>query len=312
MRVSAFHCINYVYISTCFLATIFLSIYSLHRYIKNEDITLTKITTFLSTKDAIYPSLSFCILDPFLKENFEVYGDKEINATSYVDFLLGNTWNELLEKVDYDHVTISLSESLKSGYYITLNKHYIKWDADFYVSFRSASRKCFTINAPFPERDLLWIYSVNINDSIFPKGARSYSNKILTYIHYPGQRLTSYYTMKQFADSRQNKSNEYVMEFEVRNIDVISRRNKINEPCVEDWKNYDQFYMENLMNNIGCHPPQWKFDSKFPNCSSDQQMRNLSRQPLAYDVASFTQPCKIIDRLDYTYSESDLGFNKWS
>ena len=118
--------------------------------------------------------------------------------------------------------------------------------------------------------------------------------------------------MKQFADSRKNKSNEYVMEFEVRNIDVISRRNKIKEPCVEDWKNYDQFYMENLMNNIGCHPPQWKFDSKFPNCSSDQQMRNLSRQPVAYDVASFTQPCKIIDRLDYTYSESDLSFNKWS
>ena len=215
MKISPFHYINYVYVSTCFSATIFLSFYSLHRYIKNEDITLTKITTFLSTKDAIYPSLSFCILDPFLKKNFEVYGDHEINATSYDDFLLGNKWNERLEKVDYDHVTISLSESLKSGYYVTLNNHYIKWDADFYVSFRSAARKCFTINAPFPERDLLWIYSVNINNSIFPEGARSNSNRILTYIHYPGQRFTSYYTMKQFADSRQNKSNEYVIEFEV-------------------------------------------------------------------------------------------------
>ena len=215
MKISPFQYVNYVYVSTCFSATIFLSFYSLHRYIKNEDITLTKITTFLSTKDAIYPSLSFCILDPFLKKNFEVYGDHEINATSYDDFLLGNTWNERLAKVDYDHATISLSESLKFGYYVTFNNHYIKWDADFYVSFRSAARKCFTINAPFPERDLLWIYSVNINNSIFPEGTRSYSNRILTYIHYPGQRFTSYYTMKQFADSRQNKSNEYVIEFEV-------------------------------------------------------------------------------------------------
>ena len=97
---------------TCFLATISLSIYSLYRYIKNEDTTSIKITTFLSTKEAIYPSLTLCILHPFLKQKFDVYEDKGINMTSYIDYLNGNEWNESFLTVDYDDVTVSLSENL--------------------------------------------------------------------------------------------------------------------------------------------------------------------------------------------------------
>ena len=69
---------NSIYVMLCLLATICLSIYSFSRYNKNEDTTSIKITSFLSTKDAIYPSMSFCILPPFIEEKFQVYGDIEI------------------------------------------------------------------------------------------------------------------------------------------------------------------------------------------------------------------------------------------
>ena len=243
----------------CSLATIGLSIYSVYRYIKNEDTTSIKLITFLSTKDAIYPSLSFCILPPFLEKNFDIYGDKDINMTSYIDFLNGNTWNESFLIVDYDSVTVSMSESLNSAGYTTHSRSHFAWDADYSVSFRSAKRKCFTINSPFPKTGLLWYFYVSINNSIFPAGVRSESNSIYTYIHYPGQRFTAYYTIKHDFPTRQNKSNEYDMIFEVRNIDVITRRNKYDVPCVEDWRNYDQNFMKSLMNDIGCNPSHWKF-----------------------------------------------------
>lgn len=67
---------------SCLLATIGLSIYSIYRYIKNEDTISIKLTTFFSTKDAIYPSLSLCILPPFLERNFDMYGNKDIDMTS--------------------------------------------------------------------------------------------------------------------------------------------------------------------------------------------------------------------------------------
>ena len=300
--------ITFVYMVTCFLATISLSIYSLYRYIKNEDTTSIKITTFLSTKEAIYPSLSFCILIPFLKHKFNVYEDKGINMTSYVDYLNGNDWNESFLSVDYDDVTVSLSENLIKAEYWTLSDSNHDWDVDYYVSFRSAFQKCFTINAPFPEKDLLEGFDVHINNSIFPTGSRydyrDYSD-IVTYIHYPGQRYTAYYTFKNDFDSRKNENSSYEMIYKVRNIDVISRRNKIDEPCEEDWKNFDQKIMEKRMNDVGCHPPHWKLESMLPNCTSAKDMKHLSKEPSQYEVALAPQPCRIIDRLDYTYTERD-------
>ena len=91
---------------------------------------------------------------------------------SCIDYLNGNEWNESFLSVDYDDVTVSLSENLLNAVYWTLSDSYHEWDADYYVSFRSPFQKCFTINAPFPEKNLLRQFDVNINNSIFPTGAR--------------------------------------------------------------------------------------------------------------------------------------------
>ena len=100
------------------------------------------------------------------------------------------------------------------------------------------------------------------------------------------------------------------MTFNVRNIDVITRRNKIEEPCVEDWKNFDKKFMEKLINDVGCHPSHWKLESKLPDCKSAKEMKYFSEEPSAYEVAIATQPCKIIDRLDYSYTERDAIFGR--
>ena len=184
------------------------------------------------------------------------------------------------------------------------------WDADYYVSYRSPMRKCFTINSPFPKNDLLWSFYVSIKNSIFPDGKRSDANRIYTYIHYPGQRLTAFHTVKYEFPTRLDKSNDYVMDFDVRNIDIITWRNKFHEPCVEDWRNYDQIFMKSRMNDIGCHPSHWKIDSNLPICSSAKQMKNVSYQPATYKVETSPQPCRIIDRLDYTYTERDMDSDR--
>ena len=67
---------------------------------------------------------------------------------------------------------------------------------------------------------------------------------------------------------------------------------------------------EKFMNDVGCHPPHWKLESKLPNCTSAKEMKYFSEEPSAYEVAFATQPCKIIDRLDYTYTERDAIFGR--
>ena len=295
----------------CILATVGLSIYSMYRYSLNEDTTEVRVTSFLSSKDSIYPSLSFCILPPFLKNNFTIYGDENINLTSYQNFLKGDFWDDKMLKVDYDNVTIALSDNLINGTYKTHSRKVgiVDWNVQYFVSFRSLQRKCFTIRAPTPTNGLLLHSWLKIKSDIFPEGKISDDQKIYTYLHYPGQRFTAYYTIKNDFDSRQNKSNNYRMVFRVQNIDVIIRRNKMHEPCLDGEQHYDELYLQKWTQKIGCRPYHWKFEDKndiTPICSNSSQMKKFLMQPDTIDVESFTPPCKTIDQLEYIYHEEDI------
>ena len=104
-------------------------------------------------------------------------------------------------------------------------------------------------------------------------------------------------------------SKNYQMSFRVQNIDVITRRNKYYEPCMEDLNYYDYHFIQNWMRRIGCHPPHWRFRNKYELnvCTNASQLKNFSEQPDTADIESFVPPCKMIDQLDYTYLEHDLS-----
>ena len=306
--------LSFAFSMICLFATIGLTIYAMYRFSKNEDTTLVRFTTFLSSKDAIYPSFSFCILPPFLEKQFEVYRDDLINMTSYKEFLDGTIWDESFLKVDYDNVTVSFIDNLLEAEYATqdLNDSSIfvrkNMEISHHVSFRSSERKCFTIDAPLDEDQPLWYFRVKINEGIFPGGKRlsSYhSNWMKTYLHYPGQRFPAIYTIKSDFSPRQNKRNNYTMQFNIKNMEVITRRNRIGEPCEQDWRNYDKHIMEGMMKKVGCRPPHWNTILDLPICSEPNQMKTLSRQPGTAMVESFIQPCKVISQLDYTYEEHE-------
>ena len=100
------------------------------------------------------------------------------------------------------------------------------------------------MKAPVLDTDLLWKFKFKVKTKILPDGERSH-DYVYTYLHYPGQRFTAYYTIKDtFINTFIYKNNSYAMQFEARNIDVITRRNKRYQPCVEDWRQYDQNVME--------------------------------------------------------------------
>ena len=312
MKTINFKTFKYIYFTICFCATIGLSVYSIYRFVINEDTTLVKVTKFLSSKEALYPSFSFCILHPFLENKFGDYGDEKFNISSYRNFLDGSHWNDDMLKIDYDKVTVSLYDNLIGAEYNTHSRNSVDWNVKHFVSFRSSERKCFTIKAPSLEKDLIFWSSVKIKNRIFPSGMRTSSNEMYTYLHYPGQRFTAYYTIKTDFESRKNKTTNFRMEFRVRNIDVITRRNKIHEPCMNNLQYYDYYFMEYWMHKVGCHPPHWRFrkDKSLPVCSNTSQMKEFAEQPHTNDLESFDPPCKHIDQLDYIYHEVDLNDNR--
>ena len=107
MQIISFKTIDRLFFMICLFATIYLSIYSLIRYCKDEDTTVLKVTKFFSSNESIYPSLTFCIAPPFLDSQFDMFGDDAINPKSYKRFLEGEFWDERLADIDYDNVTVS-------------------------------------------------------------------------------------------------------------------------------------------------------------------------------------------------------------
>ena len=312
MQIRILSQIRYTYFACCLIATICLSIYSIFRYVSNEDTTTLKITKFLSSNDAIYPSFSFCILDLFLTEKFADYKDEQINLTSYKKFLKGEIWNARMLKVEYDNVTVSLSENLLWAKYKTHSDIFVNWDVEYFVSFRSPDIKCFTIKAPNLPEGLLLGSGIQIGNNIFPEGKRSVLHKISTNFHYSGQQFTSLDAIKSDFDFRKNTTNNYRMQFRVRNVEVITRRDKKYEPCVKEWKYYDLYYQQYWMNQFGCRPPYWKFgnDNVLPVCSTLNEMKKFSRNfHITKDNQLIKPPCKVIDRLDYIFEEHDVDDN---
>ena len=67
----------------------------------------------------------------------------------------------------------------------------------------------------------------------------------------------------------------------------------------------NHFVIDDIMEETGCHPSHWIQPTSLPLCTNATGMKNFSLQPTTLKVEMYDPPCKIIERLDYTYKEKD-------
>ena len=95
--------INHIIFFGCIFATIGLSVYSISRFCQNEDITLVQSSTYHSSEERIYPSISLCLLPPFIGNEFDKFEDYTINMTSYIQFWMkkvrGQCWDNMFHQL---------------------------------------------------------------------------------------------------------------------------------------------------------------------------------------------------------------------
>lgn len=96
-----------VFYFVCVILTIVAVFKCINTFLQDNDVSLVNFKKFNSDKDAVYPSVSLCFGNPFLKEQLVLLGS---NVSSYVNFLTGNEWDETLVRIDYDKVTVDISQ----------------------------------------------------------------------------------------------------------------------------------------------------------------------------------------------------------
>ena len=87
-------------------------------------------------------------------------------------------------------------------------------------------------------------------------------------LHYPNQMLIASTPWLYKWKPRLKKDN-YIMQFRVKSITVVNRRDQFRSPCIDDRTGYDQYVRNSIMKEQGCKPLYWKSKLDIAECNSE-------------------------------------------
>ena len=338
-----------LYHSICLFSAIALTIWCIHQYSLNHDVTEIAFKEFHGNSDDIYPSLTLCLKDPFLGDRLRKY-DQNLTISLYKAFLRGGAihryypWKTEWAEINYDEVTITLEDFLtKINIFFLTNdvyqNHLTTWEVvnnslmqkivtstvtspqyetvnrlNSYVSARQAEYKCFTFDIPFIKGKLVSKLDMDVNASIFGEEIRpKHNEQFFITLNYPNQFIRSSQRHSVYLGGETTSSNCFLLETVVGSMEVFNRRDKAGERCNNDWRHHDQNVLGDIIGKVGCNPKHWMIKSKLEYCSTRQQYQEINKE--FHNVKTYMPPCRGMEKLTETVYETDLGFKcfggKW-
>ena len=312
---------RHLYSITCVSATLSMAIFWVYKYSWDEDLCLVDYKRFEDGTAGTYPTVSLCFSEPFLKQKMEEFGT---NISSYIGFLRGETDDANAASIDYDAITLVLMDyhishtiSWKNGSKFKYNKFA---HSDLLITnqtfngfwYSGIFLKCYGIEVMSKEIDY---FIILFNQEIFPNktrppgtNARTKRYFVVSY-HYPQQMLALTSAFQNYIWPKVKL--DYKMTFVMRSFEIITRRNKRRNPCLDHGISYDTFTLQNYMNEIGCIPPYLNNTIELPICKDKEKMRKTSIQLLNKKSTSsqVINPCEYIGNLQFSYSEQHYGGN---
>ena len=301
----------------CWTATVTLIAYWLYRFKLNEDLSIVEYKKYYESKTDVFPVVSLCLRNPFSKKNFRMTSPG-INETSYVNFLEGKYFVPEMLTIDYENITLDMSKYVveyyvewrngSHGNYSPTNddgKIFTSSYAGFWLNWLY---NCYALKVP-PDKQIQ-IFSVLVKSNIFPSSNRPQHYDMMVLLHYPNQLLRSLKTIKYAWPKRETNDN-YVMRFKINGVEIMRRRNKNSRPCYKNWENHDDNVIGKHTNTVGCRAPYQDPSDNIAPCSTKDQMKK-ARFTLRSDEYGILPPCKGMEKIYYTYEESELSGTDWS
>ena len=316
-----------VWTCSCIVATLATMAWQLSNYYNGKEETVVDYRRYNDIDYDLYPSLSLCWTMVINEEKLKMYGAK-FNSTAYGKFLAGEFWDKDMLTVEYDNVMPDFDD-----YIVTYGYKDSSWRGQsLYPTslgnqkkhlFKETSflgDKCFTIDLPFRKGLFITRFHLHFKSSIFGKGGRLDTpantlflnfdeTKFKIILHYRNQLVSAISLAKDYWPPRAPGSpNSYLMRLMVGGGEVMVRRNTNRRPCSDGVPEYDKQIVEYLMNRVRCKPPYWKSTSALKNCSTQNQLWQLTR---LYSKAMFISnreafytvkpQCRSLERIQYDF-----------
>ena len=299
----------------CQASAMSLIIYWIYLFTLNKDLCTVDYKTFQHETEDYYPILSLCFTDKSSDKLFTFY-DYSLNQSTYIEFLEGKHFDSSLLKIDYDNVSIDMSEYIVQQWGRYENGTKLARDL---VSFKpkelsmkskywfhqSSFYNCYPLKAP--QTKGLSSYGITLKNSIFQNESWPSAN-FTTLIHYPNQIMTSRSTIK-YAWPQRQANDTLIMRFKINGVEILRRRINGLQPCNQNWRNYDDDILVTHLNKIGCRAPYQNPSKYFPICDTIETMKR-TKIGLFPKESELYPPCKSMEKLYYTYEETHSPYIK--
>ena len=280
MKSNLSNCIDILFKALCLLVVFVMIGYWFIKFIQDEDVCLVDYKPIKEANDIHYPEVSLCFQYP-------------------------GKLHEDISTINFTHLSINMTQYFLrttvvwkngSGHLIQEAKPYLSFSGFKYGSYL----KCFSIFIP----DLDWgevkfiahWYSIELYVNRFPPSMGG----VVARIHQPNQFLHT--DDAQYLSSNMDVSEGVSLGILMTGFEVMKRRNKVKEPCVTNWNEFDQIYTTQHITEFQCSPPYFEPSEHFPICSDEKKIED-SRFEVSRirSKPSYFPPCQGMSKIDYDF-----------
>ena len=175
-----------------------------------------------------------------------------------------------------------------------------------YVSFRRYTQKCFTFDTPWVPGEQVERIELKISPQVFQQKEGNIplsSRKFSIHYHFPHQKMTSLTKPNGWVSEFTRTKKDYVRKHYIGNIEVLRRRNKDGNPCIEE--EYDDQITLITAKEVGCKHPVSKIS--YQNCSNKEDIEKFNHE--LYDVdptIKYLPPCRSLISLSEWQGEDSI------
>ena len=325
----------------CIMATIGFTSYCLQQFFLNEDTSLVHFRKYHNRLVDIYPAISLCFSN-YLKTS--VFHHNQGKMMDYKRFLVGMRFDKEFAKLNYENVTMNIKEYIIDAILIkqfdgdldeieedaivteednengTAKNNeteelfdlddIIKWDMNKYLYVSAnidPNYKCWTFEIPYLEKITTYRrFVIRLKKSIFRNSVRPTNEDFKVVISYPGQFLSARVTKSDWRRIPGIIKNELKMEFNIQNMIILRKRDKLNEPCKMETTRDDEDKLKQLVQTVGCRALHINLNTTYPDCLNQELVANASKFYNAME--EYEGPCRQVEKIMYFYDEYEETF----
>ena len=286
------------------------------KFIEDDSISSLSIKQYLNSKEDIYPSISFCFVDPYSNMKLQKYGFDKRTYRSMLQgeipeklLKMGQNWTEKLYNISIDDISYEAEFESEFRYdtFGNWEKRVTENTSMIYLYHKGHVVKCFTIEVPDTSSIRRWkIYLRLFN-------IERYFMSAYIFLHFKNTLLVSkkrtfYWPMWK------NKTEKIDIEYKFANI--LDKRSTVKTPCRKIESNPDMQYMNKVFSSVGCIPPFIASDNERRHCNQNQLKVIKTALNLANDSSKGEmEPCKVINvdwKLEQKFKNKSSGFYEMS